>query len=79
MQTFGPFFDNLAHEWLVKFIEHRITDRRILLPSARLERRRPLLLAFVQFHFGIRHGTQTCLPFGFQSACDETVFRIHAA
>jgi group II intron reverse transcriptase/maturase len=24
------FFDNLSHEWLVKFIEHRITDRRIL-------------------------------------------------
>lgn len=24
------FFDNLAHEWLVKFIEHRIADRRIL-------------------------------------------------
>jgi RNA-directed DNA polymerase len=24
------FFDNLSHEWLVKFIEHRIADRRIL-------------------------------------------------
>ena len=24
------FFDNLSHEWLVKFIEHRISDRRIL-------------------------------------------------
>src|SRR5271156_6486839 len=24
------FFDNLSHEWVVKFIEHRIADRRIL-------------------------------------------------
>ena len=24
------FFDNLSHEWLVKFVEHRIADRRIL-------------------------------------------------
>jgi RNA-directed DNA polymerase len=24
------FFDNLSHEWLVKFIEHRIGDRRIV-------------------------------------------------
>ena len=24
------FFDHLSHEWLVKFIEHRIADRRIL-------------------------------------------------
>jgi RNA-directed DNA polymerase len=24
------FFDNLSHEWLIKFIEHRIADRRIL-------------------------------------------------
>src|SRR6202021_591799 len=24
------FFDNLSHEWLVKFIEHRVADRRIL-------------------------------------------------
>ena len=24
------FFDNLSHEWLVKFIERRIADRRIL-------------------------------------------------
>ena len=43
------------------------------------ERGRALLLAFVQFRFGIRHSPQTCLPFGFQTACDETVFRIHAA
>lgn len=24
------FFDNVSHEWLVKFLEHRIADRRIL-------------------------------------------------
>jgi len=24
------FFDNLSHEWLVKFIEQRIADRRVL-------------------------------------------------
>ena len=24
------FFDNLSHEWLVKFIEHRVADRRVL-------------------------------------------------
>ena len=24
------FFDHLSHEWLVKFIEHRVADRRIL-------------------------------------------------
>src|SRR5437588_2176030 len=24
------FFDNMSHEWLVKFIEHRVADRRIL-------------------------------------------------
>lgn len=24
------FFDNLSHEWAVKFIEHRVADRRIL-------------------------------------------------
>ena len=24
------FFDNLSHEWALKFIEHRVTDRRIL-------------------------------------------------
>src|ERR1700732_3014958 len=23
------FFDNLSHEWLVKFIEHRVADRRV--------------------------------------------------
>jgi group II intron reverse transcriptase/maturase len=24
------FFDNVSHEWLVKFVEHRVADRRIL-------------------------------------------------
>ncbi len=24
------FFDNVSHEWLVKFIEHRVADRRII-------------------------------------------------
>ena len=24
------FFDNIDHEWLLKFLEHRIADRRIL-------------------------------------------------
>jgi group II intron reverse transcriptase/maturase len=24
------FFDNLSHQWLVKFVEHRVADRRIL-------------------------------------------------
>ena len=24
------FFDNMSHEWTVKFIEHRVADRRIL-------------------------------------------------
>jgi RNA-directed DNA polymerase len=24
------FFDNLSHEWLVKFIEHRVADRRVV-------------------------------------------------
>ena len=24
------FFDNLSHEWLVKFVEHRIGDRRVV-------------------------------------------------
>jgi group II intron reverse transcriptase/maturase len=26
----GEFFDTLSHQWLVKFIEHRIGDRRII-------------------------------------------------
>ena len=24
------FFDNVSHEWLIQFVEHRIADRRIL-------------------------------------------------
>ena len=24
------FFDNISHQWLIKFLEHRITDRRML-------------------------------------------------
>jgi len=24
------FFDGISHEWLVKFIEHRIADRRVV-------------------------------------------------
>ena len=24
------FFDNISHEWLMKFLEHRIADRRML-------------------------------------------------
>src|SRR5207245_2979311 len=24
------FFDTLSHEWLVKFLEHRIADRRVI-------------------------------------------------
>ena len=30
MPTFVASFDNLSHEWVGKFIEHRIADRRIL-------------------------------------------------
>jgi RNA-directed DNA polymerase len=26
----GGFFDNVSHEWLLKFVEHRVADRRIL-------------------------------------------------
>ncbi|HEY3619245.1 MAG TPA: group II intron reverse transcriptase/maturase [Candidatus Sulfotelmatobacter sp.] len=26
----SAFFDNLSHEWAIKFIEHRVADRRIL-------------------------------------------------
>ena len=24
------FYDNVSHEWLVKFLEHRIADRRMI-------------------------------------------------
>ena len=27
---FSDFFSTLDHEWLVKFLEHRIADRRVL-------------------------------------------------
>ena len=30
MRTFGAFFDNMSHEWTMKFIEHRVADRRML-------------------------------------------------
>jgi len=28
--TYAAFFDAISHEWLVKFIEHRIADRRVV-------------------------------------------------
>ena len=27
------FFDNMSHEWTMKFIEHRVADRRMLAPD----------------------------------------------
>jgi RNA-directed DNA polymerase len=24
------FYDNMSHEWILKFIEHRVADRRML-------------------------------------------------
>ena len=30
MRTSAGFFDALSHEWLVKFVEHRIADRRVV-------------------------------------------------
>ena len=30
MRTSGSFFDTFKHAWLVKFIEHRVADRRIV-------------------------------------------------
>ena len=24
------FFDNVDHEWMIKFLEHRVQDRRVL-------------------------------------------------
>ena len=30
MQTFKGFFDAIDHEWLIKFIEHRIGDKRVI-------------------------------------------------
>ena len=32
------FFGSLSHEWLVKFIEHRVADRRLLLLIRKLLR-----------------------------------------
>jgi hypothetical protein len=26
----SDFFDNMSHEWTMKFVEHRVADRRIL-------------------------------------------------
>jgi RNA-directed DNA polymerase len=26
----GGFFDHLSHEWMMKFVEHRVADKRIL-------------------------------------------------
>jgi RNA-directed DNA polymerase len=26
----GRFFDEISHEWMVKFLEHRIADKRLL-------------------------------------------------
>jgi len=30
MQTYAVFFDTVDHEWLMKFMEHRIADSRVL-------------------------------------------------
>jgi retron-type reverse transcriptase len=30
MPTSGPFFDTVSQEWLMRFLEHRIADRRLL-------------------------------------------------
>ena len=30
MPTVMGFFDNLSHEWALKFIAHRVADRRVL-------------------------------------------------
>lgn len=27
------FFDAISHEWMIRFLEHRIVDRRLLRPS----------------------------------------------
>jgi RNA-directed DNA polymerase len=43
------FFDEISQEWLIRFLEHRIGDRRIirLLPAV------PLLTDLLQHRFGI--------------------------
>ncbi len=30
MQTSAGFFDTINHEWLLKFVEHRVADPRVL-------------------------------------------------
>src|SRR5260370_6174529 len=30
MRTSGPSFDSVSQEWLIRFVEHRIADRRII-------------------------------------------------
>ena len=30
MRTFEGFFDNMSHEWTMKFVEHRVADNRML-------------------------------------------------
>ena len=48
------FFDNVSHEWLVKFVEHRITDRRIIrLIQKWLDQWRSGMVGLVQDKFGI--------------------------
>ncbi len=27
------FFDNISHDWMMRFVEHRIGDRRVLTPD----------------------------------------------
>ena len=36
------FSDNMSHEWTMKFVEHRVADRRILRLIQKWESRRPL-------------------------------------
>ncbi len=30
MQTSRPFFDTVDHAWMMRFLEHRISDMRVL-------------------------------------------------
>ena len=30
MRTSAKFFDTIEHDWLVKFIEHRVADARVV-------------------------------------------------
>ena len=47
MPTSVAFFDNISHEWMVKFVEHRVADRKdtrlIRNGSGRECRRRPIV------------------------------------